>query len=70
MRGTQNPRETGDGAHGSGQPLPRPLPWPSPSANLVGNWKGDPLGPQVTAPKFTPLKNVLCRGAVNRRGAV
>src|SRR5581483_2244043 len=56
MRGNQIPRNegSGDGAQGRGQPWPRSLPRPSPSANLVGNWKGDPLGPQVAAPKFSP----------------
>ncbi len=48
--------KTREGAHGAGQPDPRSLPRPSPSANSVGDWKGDPLGPQVAAPTFTPLK--------------
>src|SRR5258708_432770 len=32
-----------DGAKEIGQPASRSLPGPSPSANLAGNWKGDPL---------------------------
>src|SRR2546430_12364413 len=57
MRGTQIRSGIPDGANGSGEPLPRPLLRPSPSANLVGNWKGDPLGPQVAAPSGLPNRN-------------
>src|SRR5213595_607612 len=44
MRGTQNPQAVEDGAQEFRQRNSRPLSRPSPSANLVGNWKGDPLG--------------------------
>ena len=40
-------RSDSDGANKAGQPVARPLSRPSPSANLVGNWKGDPLEPPV-----------------------
>src|SRR5947207_9156212 len=64
MRGTQIPGGIRDGANGGGEPLPRPLLRPSPSANLVGNWKGDPLGPQVAAPSGLPnSKPELCSRA-------
>src|SRR6266568_6035893 len=72
MRGTQTPRGNGDGANGSGEPLPRPLLRPSPSANLVGNWKGDPLGSRhgVGTPSGLPNTTALPhRSAINRRGA-
>src|SRR5881409_1631977 len=68
MRGTQNPGGIRDGANGSGEPLPRPLLRPSPSANLVGNWKGDPLGPQVAVPSGFPNNQPeLCPRASRRR---
>src|SRR5437879_8533194 len=60
MRGTQIRSGIPDGANGSGEPLPRPLLRPSPSANLVGNWKGDPLGPQVAAPSGLPKRKQRC----------
>ena len=66
MRGTQNRTRIPDGANGNGEPLPRPLLRPSPSANPVGNWKGDPLGPQVAAPSGLP--NVKHRCAVAQHG--
>src|SRR5438445_9280809 len=67
MRGNQNPRGFGDGANGGGKPLPRPLLRPSPSANLVGNWKGDPLGPQVAAPSGLPNRKLSCARALQGR---
>ena len=42
---------------GPGNRGPRSLPGPSPSANSAGNWKGDPLGPQVAAPSDHPVRN-------------
>jgi len=51
-----------DGAHEAGQPVSRPLSRPSPTANLVGNWKGDPLIREVRGLKFTQDKN--CCGVV------
>src|SRR2546423_14709565 len=60
MRGTQIRNGIPDGANGSGEPLPRPLLRPSPSANLVGDWKGDPLGPQVAAPSGLPNRKQRC----------
>ncbi len=70
MRGNQTPRECEDGANGSGEPLPRPLLRPSPSANLVGVWKGDPLGPQVAVPTVSPNRNVVpSRGDKPAQGA-
>src|SRR5438876_8081660 len=60
MRGNQTPRGNGDGANGGGEPLPRPLLRPSPSANLVGNWKGDPLGSRlVGTPSGLPNTNCV-----------
>ena len=49
----------GDGAHETGQPVSRPLSRPSPTANLAGNWKGDPLIREVRGLKFTQDKNVM-----------
>jgi amino acid transporter len=43
MRETQAPRQSEDGANGARQCVPGPLSRPGPSANLAGNWKGDPL---------------------------
>jgi hypothetical protein len=43
-----------DGANETGQPVSRPLSRPSPTANLVGNWKGDSLIRKVCGLKFTP----------------
>src|SRR5665213_2654975 len=43
MRETQNPQAIEDGANEVRQLISRPLSRPSPSANLAGNWKGDPL---------------------------
>src|SRR5213079_464908 len=54
MRGTQIRSGIPDGANGSGEPLPRPLLRPSPSANLVGNWKGDPLGFRAAESPWSP----------------
>jgi hypothetical protein len=42
-----------DGANEAGQPVLRPLSRPSPTANLVGDWKGDPLIREVRGLKFT-----------------
>src|SRR5437870_828928 len=68
MRGTQIRGGIPDGANGSGEPLPRPLLRPSPSANLVGNWKGDPLGPQVAAPSGLPNRKQRCAFAQHCSG--
>src|SRR6266545_1491158 len=71
MRGTQKPGGTRDGANGGGEPQPRPLLRPSPSANLVGNWKGDPLGPQVAAPSGLPNnKPELCLRTAGEAGCL
>ena len=43
MRENQIPHVIEDGANEAGKPVSRPLSRPSPSANLAGNWKGDPL---------------------------
>jgi hypothetical protein len=51
-----------DGANEARQLVSRPLSRPSPTANLVGNWKGDPLIREVRGLKFTPSKN--CGGVV------
>jgi hypothetical protein len=58
MRETQNPQAIEDGAHEARQLVSRPLSRPSPTANLVGNWKGDPLIREVRGLKFTPSKTV------------
>jgi hypothetical protein len=55
----------GDGANETGQPVSRPLSRPSPTANLAGNWKGDPLIREVRGLKFTP-KEKLWRCRVQR----
>jgi hypothetical protein len=60
-RETQNPQAIEDGAHEAGPPVSRPLSRPSPTANLVGNWKGDPLIREVCGLKFTQEK---CYGVV------
>ena|SRR5271154_6787162 len=57
MRETQIPQAIEDGANEAGQLVSRP----SPTANLVGNWKGDPLIREVRGVKFTPNKNVMAR---------
>jgi hypothetical protein len=54
MRETQNPQAIEDGANEVRQLISRPLSRPSPTANLVGNWKGDPLIREVRGLKFTP----------------
>jgi hypothetical protein len=59
VRETQIPQAIGDGANEAGQPVSRPLSRPSPTANLAGNWKGDPLIREVRGLKFTPNKNVM-----------
>ena len=51
-------RQLEDGANEAGQPVSRPLSRPSPTANLAGNWKGDPLIREVRGLKFTQDKNV------------
>jgi hypothetical protein len=51
-----------DGANEARQLVSRPLSRPSPTANLVGNWKGDPLIREVCGLKFTQDKN--CCGVV------
>jgi hypothetical protein len=51
-----------DGANEARQLVSRPLSRPSPTANLVGNWKGDPLIREVRGLKFTPKEN--CCGVV------
>jgi hypothetical protein len=58
MRGNQFHSDV-EGAHSSGEPLLGSLSRPSPSANLVGIWKGEPPGPHVAAPVFTPFKQIL-----------
>ena|ERR1700722_6007 len=47
-----------DGANETGQPVSRPLSRPSPTANLAGNWKGDPLIRKVCGLKFTQDKKM------------
>jgi hypothetical protein len=59
VRETQIPNENSDGANETGQPVSRPLSRPSPTANLAGNWKGDPLIREVRGLKFTRDKNVV-----------
>jgi len=59
VRETQIPQAIEDGANGTRQRAPRPLSRPSPTANLAGNWKGDPLIREVRGVKFTPNKNVM-----------
>jgi len=61
MRETQIPQAIEDGANEAGQPVSRPLSRPSPSANLAGNWKGDPLIREVRGHQVHPNKN---RGTV------
>jgi hypothetical protein len=57
MRETQNPQVIEDGANEAGQPVSRPLSRPSPSANLAGNWKGDPLIREVRDHQVHPDDN-------------
>jgi hypothetical protein len=57
MRETQIPQAIEEGANEAGQPVSRPLSRPSPTANLAGNWKGDPLIREVRGLKFTPKKS-------------
>jgi len=58
-----------DGANEAGQPVSRPLSRPSPTANLAGNWKGDPLGREVRGFQVHPGK-MLWRCCVYRGSAV
>jgi hypothetical protein len=60
-RGRPNLLEVEDGANETGQSVSRPLSRPSPTANLAGNWKGDPLIREVRGLKFTRIK---CYGVV------
>ena len=46
-----------DGANGVRQRSTGPLSRPSPSANLAGNWKGDPLGREVRGFQVHPELN-------------
>ena len=69
MRETQIPQAIEDGANETGQPVSRPLSRPSPTANLAGNWKGDPLIREVRGLKFTQDK-MLWRCCVYRGGVV
>jgi hypothetical protein len=55
-----------DGAHEAGQPVSRPLSRPSPTANLAGNWKGDPLIREVRGLKFTQ-ENVMAQSRSSRQ---
>src|SRR5438093_8859911 len=65
MRGNQaSSAQSEDGANGAGQPVPRPLSRPSPSANLVGIWKGDPLGPPCARATQDPRKLQTSSGLV------
>jgi hypothetical protein len=53
-----------DGANEARQLVSRPLSRPSPTANLVGNWKGDPLDFACAKSSRSPrLKNALSRRA-------
>jgi hypothetical protein len=67
MRETQIPQVIEDGANEAGQPVSRPLSRPSPTANLAGNWKGDPLIREVCGLKFTQNKNVMALSRSSRR---
>src|SRR5580658_6701290 len=53
--GTKFPSDW-DGANVAGRPVARPLSRPSPSANLVGNWKGEASGTAVRRPRSPKLK--------------
>jgi hypothetical protein len=68
MRETQIPQAIGDGANEAGQPVSRPLSRPSPTANLAGNWKGDPLIREVRGfqvhPKLDKFGGVIAALAV------
>jgi K+-transporting ATPase KdpF subunit len=55
-----------DGANEARQLVSRPLSRPSPTANLVGNWKGDPLIREVRGLKFTPSKIVAALSRSSR----
>jgi hypothetical protein len=59
-----------DGANEAGQPVSRPLSRPSPTANLAGNWKGDPLIREVRGLKFTQDKNVAALSRSSRSRCV
>jgi K+-transporting ATPase KdpF subunit len=59
VRENQTPQAIEDGAKEAGQPVSRPLSRPSPTANLAGDWKGDPLNREVRGLKFTQNKNVM-----------
>jgi len=67
VRETQIPQAIEDGANETGQPVSRPLSRPSPTANLAGNWKGDPLIREVCGLKFTPNKKVVALLRSSRR---
>jgi hypothetical protein len=58
-RGRPKFLEVEDGANETGQSVSRPLSRPSPTANLAGNWKGDPLIREVRGLKFTPKEKVM-----------
>jgi hypothetical protein len=58
-----------DGAYEARQLVSRPLSRPSPTANLVGNWKGDPLIREVRGLKFTPSKIVAALSRPSRSAA-
>ena len=66
--GCGRPRILGneDEAHEARQLVSRPLSRPSPTANLVGNWKGDPLIREVRGLKFTPSKMVAALSRSSR----
>jgi len=68
-RGRPKLRKNSDGANEAGQPVSRPLSRPSPTANLAGNWKGDPLGREVRGFQVHPGK-MLWRCCVYRGSAV
>jgi len=55
-----------DGANEVRQLISRPLSRPSPTANLVGNWKGDPLIREVRGLKFTPSKTIAALSRSSR----
>jgi hypothetical protein len=56
------------GRRGSGNGITGPLSRPSPTANLAGNWKGDPLGREVRGfqvhPKLDKFGGVVAALAV------
>ncbi len=55
-----------DGANEARQLVSRPLSRPSPTANLVGNWKGDSLIREVRGLKFTPSKTIAALSRPSR----